>query len=116
MSIVSPATMGAMASKKARSASPVRARLASPRAGAVGGAGGNDVLIPLRRGQACGLVAGNRDIGFVRKALRDMLRKAVAIDRKRAPSRHFMRIGRGEDERVEPSHLAMQDADRARLR
>ncbi len=45
-----------------------------------------------------------------------MLRKAVAIDRECAAGRHFMRIGGGEDERVEPPHLTMQDADRARLR
>ena len=42
----------------------------------------------------------------------DSLRKAVAVDSKRAPGRDLVGIGAFKDDRAQRAHLAMQDPDR----
>ena len=100
MSIVSRWTIGAIASKKARSASPVTARIASARAGEVSGP-----VAMITASQSAGgrpaissRTMLDQRVGGKRRG--DMLCEAVAIDGERAARRHFMRIGGGEDQRV----------------
>ena len=41
--------------------------------------------------------------------------EAVAVDRERAAGRHLVGVGRAHDQRAEPAHLLMQQADRVGL-
>ena len=46
---------------------------------------------------------------------RDRGGKAVAVDRQRAAGRHLIGVGRAHDQRAEPAHLLVQQADRVVL-
>ena len=72
--------------------------------------GGDDDAVPVGRRQR-DLAARERDqrMGFQRRRHRGG--KAVAVDRQRAARRDLVAIRRAHDERAEPAHLLMQQAD-----
>ena len=90
--------------------------LAGQRADRVGqrgrgeGAGGDDDAVPIVRRQRH-LLAADLDQRMRRQRLRDGRGKAVAIDRQRAAGRNLMGVGGPHDQRAEPPHFLMQQAD-----
>ena len=100
-----------MASKKASASSPVSARIASASAGEVSGP-----VATMTLSQSAG---GSRDFARARASIsgcalerrRDGGGKAVAVDRERAAGRHLVGVGRAHDQRAEPAHLGVQQAD-----
>jgi hypothetical protein len=116
MSIESRCTMGAMASKKARSASPVSPRTASASAGDVNGP---VAMITLSQSLPA---AGRRfpraprfTSGCAARSRRDGPGEAVAVDGERAAGRHLMGVGGRHDQRAHAPHFAMQHSDRIGL-
>ena len=111
MSIESRCTIGAMASKKASASSPVSAadRVGQRRRGE--GAGRDDDAVPLRRRQPRSPRARISISGCAVERRRDGGGKAVAVDRERAAGRHLVGVGRAHDQRAEPAHLLVQQAD-----
>ena len=113
MSIESRCTIGAMASKKASASSPVSAadRVGERRRGE--GAGRDDDAVPVGRRQAARSPRGGSSIsGWAVERGGDGCREAVAVDRQRAAGRHLVGVGRPHDQRAEPAHLLVQQADR----
>ncbi len=90
MSIVSRWTIGAMASKKASSSSPVSARMASASAGEVRGPVATIDAVPVGGRQAGDLAALDRDQRMRLERRRHRGREAVAVDRERAAGRHLV--------------------------
>ena len=76
------------------------------------GAGRDDHIAPIRRRQAGDLGAVDVDQWMIFQRLRNGSRKAVAIDRQRAASRHLVGVGRAHDQRAEPAHFGVQQPDR----
>ena len=76
------------------------------------GAGRDDDVAPFGRRQAGDLAARDLDQGMVVQRLGDGGRKAVAIHRQRAAGGHLVGVGRAHDQRAEPAHFGMQQADR----
>ena len=76
------------------------------------GAGGDDDVAPVRRRQAVDFGAADLDQRMVVQRLGDRGRKAVAIDRQRAAGGHLVGVGRAHDQRAQPAHFGMQQADR----
>ena len=116
MSIESRCTTGAMASKKARSRSPVSAPMAAASFGEVNGPVAMMTLVQSAGRQPVDLLAHDLDQRMGGDRRRDMRRKSRPVDGERAARRQLMRVGRGHDQRIEAAHFAMQHADGARLR
>ena len=62
-------------------------------------------------GHAVDLAPLERDERMRRDGLGDGLRKAVAVDGQRRAGRHAARLGRAHDQRAEPPHLFLEQAD-----
>jgi hypothetical protein len=79
------------------------------------GAGCDDDRIPFLRRQAGDLAAldGDERMRFERR--RDRARKTVAIDCERPAGRHLVGVALAHDQRPQPSHLLMQQANRVRV-
>ena len=101
MSIDSRYAIGAMASKKASSASPVSAPMASARAGEVRGPVATMTWSHSVRRQPGDLAALDCDerVRFERR--RDRVREAVAVDRERAAGRDLMGVAFTHDQRAQ---------------
>ena len=111
MSIESRCTIGAMASKKASASSPVSLRDRLGERGRGEGAGGDDDAVPVRGRQAATSSRRISISGWACKRRGDGGREAVAIDRQRAAGRHLIGVGGAHDQRAEPAHLLVQQAD-----
>ncbi len=107
--------MGAMASKKARSSSPV-SRLSADAEGRRGeGSRRDDHLVPLRRRKVGNFLRVTMLMsGWLSSLLVTSAENPFAVDRERTARRHLMRIGCRHDERARPAHLLMQQADGVR--
>jgi hypothetical protein len=90
MSMVSAWTIGAMASKKLRAPSPVRARIA--------------------RRQAGDLLSADVDQGMGLQLRRHRLGEAFAVDRQGAAGRDLVRVGGCHDQRAAAAHFRVQQA------
>ena len=75
------------------------------------GAGGDDHALPVRRRQRRDLLAANIYQRMGRKRGGDGCREPFAIDRQCSPGRDLMEVGGAHDERAEPAHLLVQEAD-----
>ena len=105
-------TIGAMASKNASAFSPVSSRMASASGAEVRGPVATMTLPQSGGRQAGDLGAVDLDQGMVVQRLGDGSGKSVAVDRQRAAGRHLVGVGRAHDQRAQPAHLGMQQADR----
>ena len=74
--------------------------------------GRDDDVVPVRGRQAGDFGATDLDQGMVVQRLGDGGGKPVAIDRQRAAGRHLVGVGRAHDQRAQPAHFGMQQADR----
>ena len=111
MSMESRCTIGAIASKNASAFSSVSCadRIRQRRRGE--GAGGDDDIVPVRRRQAGDLAARDLDQGMLVQRLGHGGREAVAVHRQRAAGGHLVGVGRSHDQRAEPAHFGVQQAD-----
>ena len=105
-------TIGAIASKNASAFSSVSSRMASASGAEVRGPVATMTLRPVRRRQAGDFGAVDLDQRMVVQRLGDGGRKAVAIDRQRAAGGHLVGVGRAHDQRAQPAHFGVQQADR----
>ena len=104
-----------MASKKASASSPVSARIVSASAGEVSGPVAMMTLSHSRRRRQNFLAADvDERLGFQRRG--DRGGKIFAVDGERPARRQLVGVGRAHDQRAEPAHLVMQEADGACLR
>ena len=93
------------------------ARIACARAGEVSGPVAMMTWSQSAGGRpAISLASHRRSVGSSAIAAVTARRKAVAIDRESAASRHLMGVGGSHDKGAERPHLAMQDADGVGLR
>ena len=115
MSIESRCTIGAMASKKASASSPVSLRMAAARAGEVSGPVAMMTLSQSGGGSATS-PRSSVISGWASSAADTAAGKAVAVDRERAAGRHLVGVGGAHDQRAEPAHLLVQQADGVVLR
>ena len=74
-------------------------------------AGGDDHAVPFG-GRQRHFAAFERNERLRRERRRDGCGKSVAVDGERAAGRHLMGVRRAHDERAEPAHLGVQQADR----
>ena len=111
MSMVSRCTIGAMASKKASSASPVSDCTALASDGRGEGARRHDDAVPIGRRKSVDLFADDGDQRRGLETLRHLVGKALAIDGERAAGGKLVAVCRGENERACAAHLLMQEAD-----
>ena len=74
-------------------------------------AGGDDDAVPVRPAARATSPRVERDQRMRRQRRRDGGGKAVAVDRQRAAGRHLVGVGRAHDQRAEPAHLRVQQAD-----
>ena len=93
MSMVSRWTIGAMASKKASSSSPVSVADRGRERRRGQGAGGDDDAVPVLRRQAGDFAALDCDQRLGDDRRLDRGGKAVAVDRQRAAGRHLVGVG-----------------------
>ena len=110
MSMQSRCTIGAMASKNASAFSPVSCAIAAARAGEVSGPVAM-MTLSHSGGRQRDFAALERDQRMGGQRRRDRRGKAVAVDRQRAAGRHLIGVGGAHDQRAEPAHLLMQQAD-----
>ena len=75
------------------------------------GAGSDDDVVPLLRRQAADFGPVDLDQRMLVQRLGDGGRKTVAVDRQRAAGGHLVGIGRAHDQRTQPAHLGVQQAD-----
>ena len=111
MSIVSRCTIGAMASKNARPSPPVSAAISLARSGEVNGPVEIIFISQSISARDSNLFANDSDQRVSFEGGGDRGREALAIDRQRAPSGHLICIRRAHDERAEPPHFPMDQAD-----
>ena len=76
------------------------------------GAGRDDDVAPVRRRQAGDFGAADLDQRMIVQRLGDGGGKSVAVDRQRAAGRHLVGVGRAHDQRAQPAHFGVQQADR----
>ena len=100
-----------MASKKASASSPVSARIVAARSGEVSGPVAMMTLSHSSGGSATSPRV-ERDERLRRQRRRHGRGKSVAVDRQRAAGRHLVAVGRAHDQRAEPAHFRVQQADR----
>ena len=105
-------TIGAIASKNASAFSSVSSRMASASGAEVRGPVATMTLPQSAGGRPAISAAVDLDQGMVVQRLGDGCGKPVAVDRQRAAGRHLVGVGRAHDQRSQPAHLGMQQADR----
>ena len=105
-------TIGAMASKNASAFSPVSSRIASASGAEVRGPVAT-MTLPQSAGGRPAISSRSISIsGWSCERAGDGGRKAVAVDRQRAAGRHLVGVGRAHDQRAQPAHFGVQQADR----
>ncbi len=105
-------TIGAIASKNASAFSSVSSRMASASGAEVRGPVAT-MTLPHSAGGRPAISPRSISIsGMVVQRLGDGGRKAVAVDRQRAAGRHLVGVGRAHDQRAQPAHFGVQQADR----
>ena len=109
--MVSRCTIGAIASKNASAfssgqfADGVRQRRGGERAG------GDDGIVPVRRRKAGDFAALDLDQRMVLQCLGDGRGEPVAVNGQRAAGGHLVGVGGAHDQRAQPAHLRMQQAN-----
>ena len=78
------------------------------------GAGRDDHAVPVR-GRVADFLAADRDQRVRLDRRRHGGGKALAVDRERAAGRHLVGVAAAHDQRAEPAHLLVQQADRVGL-
>ncbi len=76
------------------------------------GAGRDDDVAPVRGRQAVDFGAADFDQGMVVQGLGDGGGKSVAVDRQGAAGGHLVGVGGAHDQRAQPPHFGVQQADR----
>ena len=112
MSMESLCTIGAMASKNASAFSSVSSRMASASGAEVRGPVATITLPQSAGGRPAISVAVDLDQGMLVQRLGHGGGKTVAIDRQRAAGGHLVGVGRAHDQRAQPAHFGVQQADR----
>ncbi len=103
--------MGAMASKKASSLSPVSCWMAAESAGEVSGPVAMMTLVPFGRRQAGDLAALDGDQRVLGQLLGDIGREVIAVDGQRPAGGQLVAVARRHDQRAGAAHLLVQQAD-----
>ena len=104
-------TIGAMASKKASSVSPVSCWMAADERRRRERPGGDDDAVPLGRRQAGDLAALDGDQRVLGERARDLGGEMIAIDGQRAAGRQLVGVAGRHDQRAGAAHLLVQQAD-----
>ena len=104
--------MGAMASKKANSVSPVSFWMAAESAGDVSGPVATMTLSHSGGGRPAISPRSMVTSGCSLQRARDVRREMIAIDRQRAAGGQLVGVAGGHDQRAGAAHLLMQQADR----
>ena len=112
MSMESACTIGAMASKNASAFSSVSSRMASASGAEVRGPVATMTLPQSAGGRPAISVAVDLDQRMLVQRLGDGGGKPVAVDRQRAAGGHLVGVGRAHDQRAQPAHFGVQQADR----
>ena len=105
-------TIGAIASKNASAFSSVSSRIASASGAEVRGPVATMTLPQSAGGRPSISARADFDQGMIVQRPGDGGGKSVAVDRQRAAGGHLVGVGGAHDQRAQPAHFGVQQADR----